>query len=174
MLPRLLVVLVCLATVLSGCGDDAPAPDRADRTFLQEMIPHHERAIETAKLGVTQATDPRVHAFAERIVREQTPELDAMRHTSAGLHLDFGAGTHRAQHRISDGQLAGLRRLRGVAFDRQFLRLHIYSEQGAASMARVEIDGGADTGTLKLARNMATAPTTQIPELHALLLVLGG
>lgn len=133
------------------------------------MIPHHERAIETAQAGVTGASDARVRAFAERIVAEQTPELDAMRTTASGLHLDLLAGTRHAQHRISDAQLATLRRLRGTAFDREFLRLHIYSERGAASMARDEVSGGSDAGTVRLARSMATAPATQIPELRRLL-----
>lgn len=163
---------VLLATA-AACGSDAAAPNAADRTFLQEMIPHHERAIEVARLGVTGATDPRVRAFAARIVREQTPELTRMRDAAAGQRLDLTHGARAARHRISDADLTALQSLRGTAFDRRFVQLHIMSETGAAEMARTELDDGDDATARAVARPIATAPDTQIPELRALLAALG-
>jgi uncharacterized protein (DUF305 family) len=69
---------VTAAVALSACGSTAAEPDQADRTFLQDMIPHHERAIATARIGIARAHDPRVRAFARRIVAEQTPELEKL------------------------------------------------------------------------------------------------
>lgn len=172
MLARLLVACVVLTAGLAGCGSDAPKPNGADRAFLQQMIPHHERAIAVARLGVVAGTDPRVTAFAARIVREQTPEVQTMTGSAAGMSLDLRAGARMAQYRITDTEVAALRKLHGPAFDRRFLRLHIMSEQGAAAMARAEVRDGNDPPSLKLAKSIASAPSTQIPELQRLLAAL--
>jgi uncharacterized protein (DUF305 family) len=73
-----------------------------------------------------------------------------------------------ATNRISDSQLIALRALPGPAFDRRFLTLHIRSEQGAAAMARTELAHGTDAASLALARSIAGAPSSEIPELEAL------
>ncbi|MGI8679324.1 MAG: DUF305 domain-containing protein [Jatrophihabitans sp.] len=136
MLARMLAACVLISLALTGCGGNAARPNTADRAFLQRMIPHHERAIEVARIGERSAFDPRVRAFAARIVREQTPELATMQKAARGLRLDLRRGAMTADHRIDDAQLASLRRLTGRVFDQQFLRLHIGSEGGAAVMAR--------------------------------------
>ncbi len=158
------------ALVLTGCGTDAPRDDSADRAFLQNMIAHHRRAIAAAQVGVRQARDPRVRTFARRIVAEQSPELARMTARVADLRLsiDASAGNAMARNRITDGQLAELKGLRGRQFDVDFLTLHISSEQGAAAMARIELAGGTDADSLALANNIAGAPTSEIPELEAL------
>jgi uncharacterized protein (DUF305 family) len=164
------VAAIVAAVVLSACSSTAATPNRADRTFLQDMISHHERAIATARIGITQAHDRRVRAFARRIVAEQTPELDKLRARVGADHftVSAAAGTAMATNRITDGQLTALRALHGTAFDLRFLTLHIHSEQGAAAMARTELARGADTAALKVAKSIAGAPSSEIPELEAL------
>lgn len=159
---------VLVAGLLGGCGA-TPKPNAADRTFLSDMIPHHERAIAVARLGVTRATDPRVVTFARRIVREQTPELAALRSQAGRTTVDTAAGARMAAHRITDADVAALTALSGPAFDRRFLTLNISSEQGAARMARTELADGRAAGAKKVAKGIAGAPTSEIPELQALL-----
>ena len=61
---RLLALLAALATlVVAGCGggeeESRPSQPRADTAvedaFLESMVPHHESAIEMAKLGLERA-----------------------------------------------------------------------------------------------------------------------
>jgi uncharacterized protein (DUF305 family) len=163
-----LVAAVVTTGLLGGCGS-SPAPNAADRTFLSDMIPHHERAIAVARLGVARATDPRVATFARRIVREQTPELTALRSQAGRTTVDTAAGARMAVHRITDADVAALTALPGPAFDRRFLALNITSEQGAARMARTELADGRSAGAKKVAKGIAGAPTSEIPELQALL-----
>lgn len=172
----MIAVCALAAALLAGCSSSTgrAAPNATDRAFLQMMIPHHERAIAVARIGESSASDARVRAFAARIVREQSPELSTMRHLANGLSLDLAAGARSATDRIADNEVAALRRLRGRAFDQQFLRLHITSETGAAAMGRDELHGGAEGASRKLAKSIASAPSTQIPELRRLLTALGG
>lgn len=170
---RLAGVAVALGLLVSCSGSGSPKPNSGDATFLQDMISHHQRAIAVARIGLTQAGDTRVHAFAQRIVDEQSPELARMRSRAANTHLsiDAAAGSRMAMNRITDTQVGALRALNGAAFDRQFLRLNISSEQGAAAMARIELAHGVDGRAREIATGISKSPS-EIRELQALLAVL--
>jgi uncharacterized protein (DUF305 family) len=61
----------------------APAADgdhnQADVVFSQMMIPHHEDAIEMAKLAQSRSDNPDVKALAAQILAAQQPEIEQMR-----------------------------------------------------------------------------------------------
>lgn len=50
-----------------------------DRDFLAMMIPHHEGAVEMARLQLVHGRDPASRRLAEDIVAGQTTEIAAMR-----------------------------------------------------------------------------------------------
>jgi uncharacterized protein (DUF305 family) len=51
----------------------------ADRDFLATMIPHHEGAVEMARLVLIHGSDPLVRRLAEEIIAGQQTEIEAMR-----------------------------------------------------------------------------------------------
>ncbi|WP_420103442.1 DUF305 domain-containing protein [Bosea sp. (in: a-proteobacteria)] len=51
----------------------------ADVDFLRGMIPHHQGAIEMAKIVLSHGKDPEVRKLAEAIVRDQEKEVAMMR-----------------------------------------------------------------------------------------------
>ncbi len=164
-------VAISLAALAACGGDSASGPNAADRSFLSQMIPHHERAIQTARAAEKSATDPRVQAFARRVLREQSPELATMRSEATGLNLNLDQGADKAMHRISDAQLGSLNSLGGAAFDKRYTLLNIYSEQGAYRMAKIELAGGRAAGPKKVALGISHSPG-EIAELKALLTAL--
>ena len=50
-----------------------------DRDFARAMIPHHQGAVEMAKLELLYGSDPRLRRLAQGIVVEQSQEIALMR-----------------------------------------------------------------------------------------------
>ncbi|KAM9865110.1 hypothetical protein ACIFOC_01638 [Leucobacter aridicollis] len=61
-----------LAALESASGDDV------GRLFLEQMIAHHEGAVDMAKDALEEGNDPKVRALAEQVVADQTEEITAM------------------------------------------------------------------------------------------------
>lgn len=56
-----------------------------DIDFLAMMIPHHEGAVEMARLELTHGKDPLARRLAEEIIASQTTEIGAMKERLAVL-----------------------------------------------------------------------------------------
>lgn len=52
---------------------------RAERIYLQLMIPHHEAGVAMARYAVENATQPHVERLAQSIMDSQTAELKVLR-----------------------------------------------------------------------------------------------
>ena len=65
--------------------EQAPMVGDADRDFLAMMIPHHQGAVEMARLELIHGTDPLVRRLAEEIIAGQQTEIEAMRGRLAAL-----------------------------------------------------------------------------------------
>lgn len=55
------------------------AAGNVDRMFIEEMVPHHQDAIDMAGLAIEKAEHPELKKLAERIKRTQSEENEQMR-----------------------------------------------------------------------------------------------
>lgn len=72
--------------------------DPFDGEFIDMMIPHHEGAIEMAKVELDKGADPDLKALAEDIIAAQQREIAAMRE-----HVDGGTDGDGSMEGMDDG-----------------------------------------------------------------------
>lgn len=178
-----IAMLVAAPLALAGCGQDAPeaaAHNDADVTFAQEMIPHHQQAVEMAALAEDRAGDPEVRQLAEEIEAAQAPEIETMTGwlESWGAdvpeesmdHSDMGHGSSDAMPGMMSAEdMAELEQSEGAAFDRLFLELMVEHHEGALEMARTQQAEGENPDALALAEKIEADQQAEIAEMQRLL-----
>ncbi|MER5265229.1 DUF305 domain-containing protein [Actinosynnema sp. NPDC002837] len=189
------LALLTPVLVLAGCGSDSTGHDpgsttghpsaaagapsgghnEADVTFAQGMIPHHQGAIEMAKLVHGRTTTPEVLDLASRIEKAQDPEIKTMTgwltgwgaqvHTTGMPGMDHGSD----QPGMGAAEMEALAQARDTEFDRMFLGMMIRHHQGAIEMANVELRHGANAEAKALAQRIVDAQQAEITEMQGLL-----
>ena len=174
----------------------------ADLSFAQQMIVHHQGAVEMADLAPTRAANQQVKDLAIKIKAAQAPEIEQMTgwltlwgaamstSTSASTTSDdgmdhggmsgmgkegemsTGATGMAMPGMMSDAQMQELTAATGADFDRLFLELMIVHHQGAIEMADTQIAEGSNPAALALAESIKTSQTAEIAEMQQLLQTL--
>lgn len=62
---------------------DAPLTGNPDQDFVNGMIPHHQGAIDMARVELQYGKDPHMRDLARRIIAAQQQEIDLMRRWQA-------------------------------------------------------------------------------------------
>jgi len=130
-----------------------PAVTDADIRFMQEMLGHHQQAIEMTALVRARSRRPDLQLLAERISVSQTDEMAQMRRwlkaqrvdTAAAMSHDMSAHAGHTMSRdstpvmsgmLTSAQMDALRRAAGPRFDRLFLQGMIQHHGGALTMVK--------------------------------------
>ena len=194
---KTLAAIALLATAgltLTGCGGDADdattgstssdsAFNDADVTFAQEMIPHHEQAVEMAELAQDRADSGEVLELAENIEAAQGPEIDTLQgwleawgeeapsdETDGMDHGDMGHGSSSEMPGMMDeNEMNDLMAASGASWDRMFLEMMIEHHEGAIEMAHVEVDEGDNPDAVALAEKIISDQQTEITQMRQLL-----
>ena len=159
------------ASVPSGAAFNA-----ADVAFATEMIPHHQQAVEMAKLATTKATNAEVKELAGRIEKAQDPEITTM----SGWLRDWGQpvpssapgmghGQAGMPGMMSDQEMKDLMAASGAGFDRMFLQMMIRHHQGAIEMATKQQQQGQHPDAKKLAEKIAADQAAEVTQMQTLL-----
>ncbi|MEV6239178.1 DUF305 domain-containing protein [Lentzea sp. NPDC051838] len=167
--------------ILSACGStentaaEKPAAEKsaADVTFAQDMVPHHEQALEMAKLVPSRSSNDQVRGLAQRIEKAQDPEITRMN----GWLKEWGAEQkshegHDMAGMMNDEDMAKLEKATGADFDKQWLDLMIKHHEGAVEMAKTELADGKDAEAKKLAQAIIDGQQQEITEMKDLLKTL--
>jgi uncharacterized protein (DUF305 family) len=195
---------VTAALVLAACGNDsgsghssassaAGADADADATtgahnaqdvsFAQGMIPHHQQALQMAKLAADRASSAEVKDLASRIEKAQDPEIKTMSGwlkswgkdvPSSDSSMESMPGMDDSAHSGMPGMMDSthmdkLEKASGKDFDTVFLTMMIDHHKGAVEMATTEKNKGKYEPATSMADNIITAQTAEIAEMNKLL-----
>ena len=191
---KTLAAIALLATAgltLTACGED-PADDatgdatsdfnQADITFAQQMIPHHEQAIEMAEMAQGRASSDEVLELAKTIEAAQGPEIDTMQSwletwgeevpsgDMGGMdHGDMGSDSGDMAGMMDEDEMNALMAASGPDWDRMFLEMMIEHHEGAIEMAEVEVDQGENPDAVALAEKIISDQQAEITQMQQLL-----
>lgn len=169
------MALAAAALSLPACGGHDMAHSTSgkgnaeDSMFVTAMVPHHEGAVEMAKLAETRAKRPEVKAFAATILSSQAAEIARMKEMKKGMgdashHGDGRSSSAMSDHEMGmDGDMGKLAKSR--QFDRDFLEMMIPHHEGAVKMSRKAIDGGIDPEVKQLARSIVKSQQAEIDQM---------
>lgn len=178
---------VVAALTVAGCGSDTDSNDstgsggaqfnEADVTFAQQMIPHHEQAVEMATMAQEQASSTEVKQLAAKIEAAQGPEIDTM----TGWLEDWGqeapsdsmggmddSGSDMSGM-MSDAEMESMGAATGAEFDQMFLTMMIEHHTGAIEMAKTEQQAGENPDAIALAEKIEADQTAEIAQMEDLL-----
>ncbi len=151
---------------------DQPQHNQADVAFAQDMVPHHEQAIEMSDMALMRARSPKVKDLAKRIKDAQGPEIATMKAwlSDWGQPVKAEHGGHGGgQGMMSEAEIGQLRSASGTAFDRMFLQGMIRHHEGAVTMAKEEQAKGQFPEAKQLAARIVAQQQAEIAEMRGLL-----
>lgn len=198
---RAVAVAVAIVIALAGCagGDDAsnagnagarasesmpaehggsmttPAVGGAlDKAFVAAMLPHHQAAVDMAKVEVSRGRNARVKALAQRVIEAQQTEIATLRAAAARLGADPAM-----VHTGPMGELMGValstdmgamaRELEAAAdVDTMFLEMMIPHHASAIAMADEQARRGSDPALKELAETIIADQANEIGEMQTL------
>ena len=169
-LARSVIAGLLAVTLVAGCGDDdeTSAPGNStDRAFAQAMVPHHEGAVEMARLAPKLADHRQLRALARDIVASQTAEIRTLRAVDGDLEGegvdpgDLGLDEHKMG---MDHDVHALESAK--PFDRAFIDMMVPHHEGAIRMSRIELKRGDDVRLQRLARTIITAQEREIRQMR--------
>lgn len=103
----------------------------SDADFLQQMIPHHQEAVESSAYVLTRTDNPKLRQFLGGVIQTQAEEVAQMRQ----WHQDWlgkpyeDAGTYQPM-------MGALSSFKGEALEAQYIQGMIHHHQGAIAMAQ--------------------------------------
>lgn len=179
---RLTVIAAVLVTlVLSACGGQAAAMGReGDVVFAQNMIPHHEQALEMSALALATQGSPEVTALAKEIQAAQDPEIVLMRKWlrdwdaeelphSGGPGEESDGHEHEMPGMATGEQMLALAEANGAQFEALWLELMVAHHEGAIEMAEQVVETTDDLEVQALAEAIITAQAKEINRMQELL-----
>lgn len=145
----------------------------ADAAFAAGMIPHHQGAIDMAKIELKYGKDAQMLKLAKAIEAAQGPEIAQMQawlkaHPELTKKTDTSTAFYKeleaSMHSMHAGMDAGMKIANA---DKAFAVGMIPHHEGAVAMAKIQLKYGKDPEMLKLAKQIIAAQEPEIKEMKA-------
>ncbi len=135
------------------------------KSFAEAMIPHHQQAVDISEFALTNTSNAEVLSMAEKIISEQSPEIEKMTPWLEGARADYSM---MMDGMLSTSQVEELRSAKNEEFDQLYVQYMIQHHEGAVAMAADAL-GIDDPELSKFANEIIVNQSAEIEELMSLL-----
>ena len=161
---------LALAMGCAGARAQTAIPP-SPKDFAMDAAQSDQYEILAAHVAEIQGQDPRVHAFAEQMIRDHGRLREDLRKATAA------AGLPPSEPSLSGDQaslLAALQGLRGADFDKAYARQQVLAHTQAAAVEDSFATGGADANLRKAAQSALPVIQDHLKMAQQLRTELGG
>jgi uncharacterized protein (DUF305 family) len=143
-----------------------------DRSFLANMIAHHQGAVDMANLALTSAKHQEVKDLATAIISAQTKEIGDMTAWQKSWNYPASSGEAMMDHSsmgmmdANAGMMKDLNGKTGDEFDKAFLSQMIMHHQSAIDMASSGTTNAYHQEVKDLTKGIITAQTKEILQMR--------
>lgn len=162
-------------TDMGGMGHGTPASEMlmengsySDERFIDAMVPHHQGAVEMARVALENAEHEEIRQLSENIVSTQRAEIEELKSIK---QEEFG--TSRVPMQMSPEQMADMGMMTDPQelanqepFDRAFIDAMIPHHRSAIEMAEVASDESSIPRIKELAGEIITTQQQEIEQLQ--------
>ncbi|OGG04861.1 hypothetical protein A2Z33_06180 [Candidatus Gottesmanbacteria bacterium RBG_16_52_11] len=157
-------------------GIGAPMNSNLDKHFIEQMIPHHEGAIEMAELAKKRSQRSEILTLADAIITSQSQEITQMQSWYKewyGIDVPIDSSSRMGMGRgmmhggMMGGENADIEYLENAEdFDTAFLQEMIPHHQMAVMMAQMLLSGTDRPEMKQLGQNIIKAQETEIEQMR--------
>ncbi len=136
-----------------------------DIAFVKGMIPHHQGAIDMAKIQLKYGQVSEIRQLAEQILKAQQPEIDMMNQwlsSYQSTQADNNAPHIKAYQQIMGSHDVMMSGTQDPNADVAFVKGMIPHHQGAIDMAKIQLEYGKNEQMRKLAQDIIDAQQAEI------------
>ncbi|HKP39932.1 DUF305 domain-containing protein [Mycobacterium sp.] len=175
---RISAVLAALVTaaVVSACAGSSSGHDEhsaehnaADVMFAQNMIPHHQQAVDMSAMVPSHTANRELIVMAKHISADQQAEIHTLGELLEQWGEPVGHDGMGMDGMVDAATMNKLQSLEGDAFDELWLNSMIRHHQGAITMAAPEIANGENPTAVKMAKTIVDWQQIEIGRMNALL-----
>ncbi len=154
--------------LMDGGGDDSSTETVG--AFVSGMVPHHDSAIEMAKIAENEGEHPEIRRLAGNIVAAQTEEIMTLDSIHERLYGEpVGSMDHGSMG--LDDEMMGMSMdpmslENAKPFDREFIDMMVPHHQGAIRMAQIQLADGEDSQATSLAEAIIADQTSEIEQMN--------
>lgn len=135
----------------------------SEEEFLVNMIPHHQEAIDSAKIIMTKTKNPELKKIAEAIISGQSTEVNTMK---KWLKTWYPNTTMKTEYMP---MMRNLSKLSEHDMDDAFMTDMIKHHEGAIHMAEEVLDITQRPEIVKIAKDIVSAQKTEIATFQKML-----
>ncbi len=177
--PLILATLLTIALLLAACGAEgghggghgsgsgSSANTPYEQGFIDAMVPHHQAAIDMAKVAQNKAEHPELKRLADAIVADQDREIGQMKAWRKAWYGSDAIPTGLGGHQMA-GMDVDLKQLeKAQPFDRAFIDAMIPHHQSAIDMAKEARTKATHPEIKQLADEIIAAQQREIDQMRA-------